>query len=331
MKPLTAKAPHSAPTGPRTTSMRSMSSSSVSWRVPLHAGEERREEAPSVHHHGDLVGREHVHAADADGPAPRARLADVHAGGEPDRVRQVLRARPADVLAGDDVDAVRRRPPPLRLPRDGRDLELHQLVERQRGEIGHLGLRDGGLRPDLGRGQAAAKRQEDPRQGRTPSTPVRTDLELDLHRPPQCGARYHIAAHRLSHALVLVGRYPGLLLVNAQVGCPARTCSKLNRIGPPDPIRSCGPDHHIDRRTPSGCRQPGNGEPRHDARSSPCDPAPDGHPGRRPRGMQLQVPGAHADRPPGRRPRAKRVGSRPWPSRRRSARRAASRSWAPRR
>ena len=76
-----------------------------------------------------------VEPAGRDGPLVRVDLRDLHAGHEPEQLGQRTEARPADVLLRDDEDRGRDILDALLLLRGGRDLDLHQIFDREAREI----------------------------------------------------------------------------------------------------------------------------------------------------------------------------------------------------
>ena len=142
--PLTALAPHVAPPGPRTTSMRSIWSSGMSSDSQKTPGVEPVVDRPAIDEHQQLVGEQVVEPAHRDGPLVRVDLGDLHARHQPEELGHGRHARPPDVLLSDDGDGGRHVADPLLFVRDRGDLDVHEILDRHLREVGPLRLREGG-------------------------------------------------------------------------------------------------------------------------------------------------------------------------------------------
>jgi hypothetical protein len=127
-------------------------------RVPEHAGEERRIDRPPVHHDKELVRRAAIEAARRHGPRAVVAARHVHAVGEGEGVGQRGHAGTADVLARDDRHGGGRRPDGFHAAARGRDVDLHQLLDREPLQVlrirlgcGTLGGEDGLRQPERNR------------------------------------------------------------------------------------------------------------------------------------------------------------------------------------
>jgi len=146
MTPLTALAPQSVALGPRTTSMRSRSASSVSCASPKHAREKRRVEATAVHHHEKFIGGGEVEAARSDGPRATIGASDAEASRPAERVGERSRSGAANVITGEDRDRGSGGGKNFGTSGSGGDIHGHQLFEREtfqvrrRGELDRCGV-----------------------------------------------------------------------------------------------------------------------------------------------------------------------------------------------
>jgi hypothetical protein len=103
--------------------------------VPEDAGEQGRVDRASVYHDEQLVRRVLVEAARRHRPRSGVEAGHVHAVGERERVGDGGDAGAADIVAGDDGDGRRRGAHRFGTSRGERDVDVHELFDRQLLEI----------------------------------------------------------------------------------------------------------------------------------------------------------------------------------------------------
>ena len=102
---------------------------------PVGAGEERRVDAPPVDEDEHRAREPAAEAAYPYRGLAGVDARDLHAGSQPQRLRQGLRSRAPDVLLGDDEHRGRSVRHRLRRAGHGGDLEAGQLRQGQLGEV----------------------------------------------------------------------------------------------------------------------------------------------------------------------------------------------------